>query len=216
MRSMEDQQQDSRRSNDKQYPKKLPKSRRPRVPKNQFRGDDDFNWGKIIKVILTWTAIVLCVLLVMLLVKTQEGTEYPIGYSDYLGLLKEGAIKDADIRKSDKDNYDFHGELKRTTNLTIITGKALPVDKFVVTLPYIDGTVIKEWTDQGIAFKITKEDSTWVNMLLSTLPWAILIGAWLIIMRRMQGIGTKGIFSFGKSRAKAQVEGGPKVTFADV
>src|SRR5438132_10861612 len=111
MSSMEDQNQDSRRSNEKQFPKKLPRSRRPRVPKNQFRGDDDFNWGKILKVVLSWSAIILGVFFVMLLFKTQEGTEYPIGYSDYLTLVKEGAIKEADIRKSDKDNYDFHGTL---------------------------------------------------------------------------------------------------------
>jgi cell division protease FtsH len=207
---------EDKRQNDKQLPRKLPRGRRSRVPKNQFRSDDDFNWGKVLKVVLSWSAIILGVFFVMLLFRAQEGTEYPIGYTDYLSLLKEGAIKEADIRKSDKDNFDFHGTLKRTTNLTTLTGKNVPVDKFVVTLPYLDGTVLKELSDQGIAFKITKEDNTWMNALLSALPWVILLVVWLIIMRRMQGMGTKGIFSFGKSRAKAQVEGGPKVTFQDV
>ncbi len=55
-----------------------------------------------------------------------------------------------------------------------------------------------------------------MNALFSALPWVILLVAWLIIMRRMQGMGTKGIFSFGKSRAKPMSEASAKVTFQDV
>ena len=51
---------------------------------------------------------------------------------------------------------------------------------------------------------------------MSALPWVLLLVVWLIIMRRMQGAGPKGIFSFGKSRAKMLNEGAPKVTFLDV
>ena len=79
----------------------------------------------------------------MLLFRTQEGTEYPIAYTEYTALLKDGAIKEADVRRSENDNFDFHGTLKQTRNVTTITGKSVAVDKFVVTLPYIDGTVIK-------------------------------------------------------------------------
>jgi cell division protease FtsH len=63
-----------------------------------------------------------------------------------------------------------------------------------------------------------KEDSAWYNMLVGFLPWVLLIGIWLIIFRRMQagGGGPKGLFSFGKSRAKLLSEGSTKVTFEDV
>ena len=206
--------QEPKRSNNKQFSKKF--QRRRRSPKNQFRGDDDFNWGKVLKVVLSWSAIILGVFFVMLLFRTQEGTEYPIGYTEYLQFLNDGLIKEADIKKSDLNNYDLHGTLKQTVTITTTTGKSLAIDKFVVTLPYIDGEVIAKWNDKGIAYKITKEDNTWMNALLGALPWIILLVVWLIIMRRMQGMGTKGIFSFGKSRAKAQVEGATKVTFQDV
>lgn len=210
-----DNQQDSKRNSEKQPLKKFQRARR-RPSKNQYRGDDDFNWGKVLKVVLSWSAIILGVFFVMLLFRTQEGTEYPIGYTEYQSLLKGGYIKEADVRKSENDNFDFHGTLKQSRNVMTLTGKSVAVDKFVVTLPYIDATVIKDWNDQSIAFKITKEDNTWMNALLGALPWIILLVVWLIIMRRMQGMGTKGIFSFGKSRAKTMVEGAPKVTFQDV
>ncbi|MBI3189516.1 MAG: ATP-dependent zinc metalloprotease FtsH, partial [Ignavibacteriales bacterium] len=67
-----------------------------------------------------------------------------------------------------------------------------------------------------LKFNIVKEDNTWMSALLGALPWILILAVWLIVMRRMQGVGTKGIFSFGKSRAKMLTEASPKVTFADV
>jgi cell division protease FtsH len=53
--------------------------------------------------------------------------------------------------------------------------------------------------------------------LIGALPWIIIIVFWLVIMRRMQDRPrTKGIFSFGKSRAKMLTENQLRVTFKDV
>ena len=202
--------------NDKQLRRKLPRGRRNRPQKNQFRQDDDFNWGKVLKVVLSWSAIILGVFIVMTLFRSQEGTEYELDFTQYQSLLKDGLINNATIKKSDLNNFDFHGVLKKPVDVSTSSGRTLPVQRFVVTLPYIDGTVVKEWNEKDIRFTITKEDNTWMNALLSVLPWVLLFVVWLIIMRRMQGIGTKGIFSFGKSRAKSINEGSPKVTFQDV
>src|SRR6267143_3408564 len=213
---MEKDPQDLKRMNDSKLRRKLPRPRRNRPTKNQFRGDDDFNWGKVLKVVLSWSAIILGVFIVMTLFKSQEGTEYELDYTQYQSLLKDGLISSATIKKSDLNNYDFHGILKKPVDVTTSSGRTIPAQRFVVTLPYIDGTVVKEWNDKEIRFTMTKEDNTWMNALLSVLPWVLLFVVWLIIMRRMQGIGTKGIFSFGKSRAKSINEGSPKVTFQDV
>jgi cell division protease FtsH len=58
------------------------------------------------------------------------------------------------------------------------------------------------------------------NSWLSTAVWNIfpvilLVGVWFFILRQMQIGGTKAM-SFGKSRARLQQEGGPKITFEDV
>ena len=216
---MEDNKQDLNRMNDrneKRAQRKIPRPRRNRSQKNQFRNDDDFNWGKVLKVVLSWSAIILGVFIVMTLFRAQESTEYELDYTLYQSLLTNGQIGSATIRKSDLNNFDFHGVLKKPEDLAVSTGKNVSVQKFVVTLPYVDGTVIQDWNAKGIRFTITKEDNTWMNALLSALPWVLLLVAWLVIMRRMQGMGTKGIFSFGKSRAKTLNEGASKVTFQDV
>jgi len=54
----------------------------------------------------------------------------------------------------------------------------------------------------------------WTSLLLNILPWALFVGLWLAFFYQMQA-GQRGIFSFGKSRAKLVAEK-PKVTFKDV
>ncbi len=213
---MEDFKQNNKQKNEPRTPKRLTRQRRPRLPKPQFRNDDDFNWGKVLKVVLGWLAIILLVFFVMNLFRDPQSSEYDLEYTQYLELLKDGQIKTATIKKSDLNNYDFHGVLKEPMDVMTSSGKKARAEKFVVTLPYVDGALVQNWNDKGIRFTISKEDNIWTNTLLSALPWLLIFGIWLIIMRRMQGMGTKGIFSFGKSRAKTINEGAPKVTFQDV
>ena len=55
----------------------------------------------------------------------------------------------------------------------------------------------------------------WTSALTFLLPFVLIIGFWIFIMRRMQGGGSK-VMSFGKSRAKRVSVDSPKVTFQDV
>ncbi len=196
--------------------KKPIRQHRNRTPKKPMKGDDDFNWAKVMKVVLSWSAIILGVFIIMTLFRTKEKTEFELTYTEYQKLLNDGMISSANVNKSEINNYDFHGILKSPTDVVTSSGKTVRLENFVITLPYLDSEIIKSWNDKGIRFTITKKDNTWLNALLGALPWVLLLVVWLIIMRRMQGGGTKGIFSFGKSRAKLLNEGSPKVTFQDV
>ncbi len=201
---------------DRQTQNKLPRPRKNRVPKRPMKSDDDFNWSKVLKVVLSWSAIILGVFIIMTLFRTQESSEYELAFTEYQKLLSEGLISAANIKKSDIDNFDLHGVLINPQEVVTASGKTVKLERFVVTLPYLDDNMVKTWNEKGIRFTISKEDNTWMNALFSALPWVLLLVVWLIIMRRMQGVGTKGIFSFGKSRAKVFNEGAPKVTFQDV
>jgi len=181
----------------------------------QRRPDDDFNWNRVLKVVLSWSAIILLVFLVMSLFKGAEGSEVEITYTEYLDYLRADLIAEATVRKSDLMNYDFHGTLKQKHTI-VRNNQNITFQKFVLTLPMLDSAIVKEWADHNIKFTVTREDNTWISALISALPWVLLLVVWLIIMRRMQGAGPKGIFSFGKSRAKMMNEGQPRVTFVDV
>jgi cell division protease FtsH len=195
-------------------PRRNFRSRRKLSP--PLRSDDDFNWGKVIRVVLSWVAIITAVFLVMTLFRSTEGQEYEVTFTQYQTFLKNNEIDEATIRKSDLNNFDFHGTLKRQTQITTSSGKQVTGKRFTLTLPYLDDKVVDDWNARGIKFNIVKEDNTWVGALVQMLPWALLLVIWLIIMRRVQGTGTKGIFSFGKSRAKLWSESASRVTFLDV
>src|SRR5712692_736057 len=125
---MEDNKQELNRMNDrneKRAQRKVPRPRRNRSQKNQFRNDDDFNWGKVLKVVLSWSAIILGVFIVMTLFRAQESTEYELDYTLYQSLLSNGQISSATIRKSDLNNFDFHGVLKKPEELAVTTGKTM-------------------------------------------------------------------------------------------
>ena len=120
---MEDDKQNTKHNDERQLSRKIQRPRKARQQKNQFRSDDDFNWGKILKVVLSWTVIIFLVFLVTMMFRTQETTEYAIDYTEYQSLLKEGAIKEADIKKSDLNNFDFHGVLKKARDAPAANGK---------------------------------------------------------------------------------------------
>jgi cell division protease FtsH len=57
--------------------------------------------------------------------------------------------------------------------------------------------------------------SPWWSILMSLLPFVLLIGFWIFLMNKMQGGGSK-VMSFGKSRAKRMTPDSPKIGFKDV
>jgi cell division protease FtsH len=204
-----------RKVNDQDRKRHSPRPGKGRRPGQQFRQDDDFNWNKVLKVVLSWSAIILMVFLVMTLFKGTEGTEMEVTYLEYHSFLKSNLILRATVKKSELTNFDFHGELKEKQRL-VRGGKEHEFTKFVLTLGVLESETVDEWIDRGIEFTFQKEDNAWLSALVSALPWILLLGVWFIIMRRMQGGGPRGIFSFGKSRAKMLSEGAPKITFVDV
>ncbi|MFQ5797055.1 MAG: ATP-dependent zinc metalloprotease FtsH [Bacteroidota bacterium] len=160
----------------------------------------------------------MAVFLVMMLVNKTEQKEHEISFTQYQELLRSNVIREAIVKKSDLNNYDLHGVLKQPHTVTTRDGKSQRIERFVLTLPYsnIDDEIISDWTQRGIVMDVVKEDNTWFGPLMGMLPWLLILVVWVFFMRRMQGAGTKGIFSFGKSRAKLINQGQPRVTFTDV
>lgn len=98
-----------------------------------------------------------------------------------------------------------------------LAGKYPQISHFKVFLPNEPTTQIAEKWQQHIPnFKFQPNSTQWYQILINFSPWILAIAIWIFIMRRMQSGGTKGIFSFGKSKAKMVTENHPKVTFEDV
>ncbi len=196
------------------------KKKTPKLPKNigPNKPDDNFDWSKIIKLVFGWGAVVVVAVIVMQLFKSNSATYTEVPYIEYEKLLNQDQIKSARIIKSDINDYYFKAELKSEQEINI-GNKQVAVKNISVYLPE---SMIKDqvtaWKQKGIDFTFDKESSEWLNMLIGFLPWVLIIIAWVLILRRMQGQGggSRGIFSFGKSKAKLITQSGTKITFKDV
>ncbi|TRD21752.1 ATP-dependent zinc metalloprotease FtsH [Palleronia caenipelagi] len=76
-------------------------------------------------------------------------------------------------------------------------------------------------TERLIANDVTvnarpQEQSGFSAILMTFLPFLLLIGVWIYFMNRMQGGGRGGAMGFGKSKAKLLTEKHGRVTFDDV
>ena len=185
---------------------------------NNNGGNDDFNWNRVFKIVLGWSAILIGFFLIMIYTKGADGKFSELKYNQYLTFLNEKKIESAVIKKSE-NNYEFLGKLKAPESVKF-GDRTVTIDKFSVLLPYtnIDDQIVNTWTESGIQFNIEKDDGGWMAPLIGALPWILIIVFWIFIMRRMQsgGGGSKNIFSFGKSKAKLMSETTTKVTFQDV
>jgi len=185
---------------------------------NNNGGNDDFNWNRVFKIVLGWSAILIGFFLIMIYTKGADGKFSELKYDQYLTFLNEKKIESAVIKKSE-NNYEFFGKLKAPESVKF-GDRTVTIDKFSVLLPYtnIDDQVVNTWTESGVQFNIEKDDGGWMAPLIGALPWILIIVFWIFIMRRMQsgGGGSKNIFSFGKSKAKLMSETTTKVTFQDV
>ncbi|HET7152795.1 MAG TPA: ATP-dependent zinc metalloprotease FtsH [Candidatus Kapabacteria bacterium] len=193
--------------------------RRPPTRRPAKQRDEDAAISRTFRTFVMWISLVAGVLLIVLLLKQNEATEATVSYTAYLQYLDNGEIESARVTKSDNNSYDFHGTLRSMETLRRSDGSDEKFTHFVTKLEFLDATTEKTWHDKSISFTYDDSGNTWIGTyLIQMLPWIGLIFIAVFIMRRMQqsGGGPKGIFSFGKSRAKVWTEGGPRVTFLDV
>ncbi|QMV17818.1 ATP-dependent zinc metalloprotease FtsH [Granulicella sp. 5B5] len=119
-----------------------------------------------------------------------------------------------DMQKSAESN----GIKSVTINGTEVTGKFTDASKgtFTTTIPQNDPDLYKDLKDHGVDVTIKdQQGSIWVNALFQFLPFVVLFGFILFMMRQMQSGGNKAL-SFGKNRARLLSMQQKKITFKDV
>ena len=193
-------------------------SKPPKFTGGPKKPDDNFDWSKIIRLVFGWGAVIVAAVIIMQVFRTNNTNYIDVPFNQYEKLLNDGSITKATITKSDVNDYYFKAELDTEKNINI-SGKPTQVKNISVYLPE---PIIKEqealWKEKGINYTFDKQSSEWLNILIGVLPWILIIGWGFIIIRRMQGTGggTRGIFSFGKSKAKLITQSAQRITFNDV
>ena len=128
-----------------------------------------------------------------------QGPQAHLAYSDFIGEVKRGNIRNVTIQGSQiTGNYDDGRPFSTYT----------PDDPTLV--PTLTANNVR------ISAGPSEENGTTLSgFLLSMLPMLLIIGVWIFFMRQMQGGGGKAM-GFGKSRAKLLNEKHGHITFDDV
>jgi cell division protease FtsH len=147
-----------------------------------------------------WLIILCLVVLVWVAVKGTHPQGRQPDFSELVQEIKDGKVDKVVINATTGD----------------ITGKYKNGDEFRSTVPpaYNDFTTLL--VDKGVHVKFEKDNGgNWVSILVNAIPFVLLLGFWIFMMRQMQSGGNKAL-SFGKSRARLHSSQQKKVTFKDV
>src|SRR5579883_1854478 len=154
-----------------------------------------------VRILLPWLAVL--VLLIALVASMENSGRQPataeISFSQLLKDVDAGHVRDVliqgpQIRGSFDDGRTFQ--------------TYAPDDPSLIQRLYAKRV--------AIAAKPQSDGAPWfVSLMLSWLPLLVIIGAWMLVAHRMQGIGGNAL-GFGKSRAKLLTETHGRVTFEDV
>jgi len=142
---------------------------------------------------------------------------HTIGYSQFLEQLNAGNIHSVIIKE-----LQLTGSLVKETPIQLPDEKSTaPVKKFHTFLPSFQGEdLIKKLQEKNvlIAVEPSEKGSFLWQILIGVLPWILIIGIWILLMRRAQQIqgGPGGLFTFGASKAKLFDAKKVSVTFKDV
>jgi len=149
-------------------------------------------------------------------IATDTTPRKPISYTKFMQLLDNSKIKSVTLR-----GLTVHGELFSDSGVTGVNGKSVKTPTgFTTNLPSFQGDgLMAKLREKNVTVTVDSETtSIFWQFIFAVLPWVLIIGFWVLIMRRSSGMqgGPGGLFSFGSSKAKRYDTSKPGVTFKDV
>jgi cell division protease FtsH len=153
------------------------------------------------KNILMWVVIALVLIGVFSKFQEPMTSAGDISYSTFLDRVKAKEISRVEVSGQTITGYTGGSQVYKTY------------------APTNDPKMYDELLSNNVEVKVDPPEgrNILVDILINTIPFLIIVGLWIYIMRQMQGGGGKGgPMSFGKSKARMMTEDQVKVTFNDV
>lgn len=154
------------------------------------------------KNLLIWAVIAFVLIAVFSKFSVQPGHQASaISYSEFLQSVRSKNVKEVDIRGQKIIGITTNGE------------------RFTTYSPPDDPQMVSDLLANDVKVNAAppEERSIFWDIVVNSVPFLLIIGLWVYIMRQMQGGGGgRGAMSFGKSRARMMTEDQVKVTFNDV
>ncbi len=188
----------------------------PLPPQRPKKGEDpgkrdDSGWKRNSRSIVFWLVFLLIVFVVVRFISSPTADRAEITYTELLQQIDQGNISEVVFV-----DREVRGKFKAKYMPENAKGRTEGVSGFIARIPFADTDLVSRISDAGVKISAEKSDEGWVGYLITLAPFLLIILLWVFIMRQMQGAGPKGLFTFGKSRAKLMTEDRPKVTFHDV
>ncbi len=177
-------------------------------PKPDKDGKDQGpQWARNSRTMSFWVLFLLVSILLVQLFSPQQPDAATLEYTEFLEQMNQGNVESVSIIEGKR----VEGELR--TPIKADQGEA---SRFTMTLPTRDPEAFVQRLEQNqVSISGKEATQNWWALILGALPWILIIGIWIFMLRQMQGGGSKA-FQFGKSKAKVLSGDTPKVTFADV
>jgi cell division protease FtsH len=182
--------------------------------KKDDRGREPMNLRSTGRSVVFWVIVLFGIFLVGRLFLGMNQESARITYSEFVTQIENDNVAEVTF-----EERAVRGKLKEPKTFASLNNTNT-YSEFESRIPFPDNNyeLVSRLEKNGV--KITAEaPDTWTGVLVSMLPFILLIFLWMLFMRQMQGGGAggaKGLFSFGKSKAKLLTDERPKVNFNDV
>ncbi|MEZ4587562.1 MAG: ATP-dependent zinc metalloprotease FtsH [Gemmatimonadales bacterium] len=131
-----------------------------------------------------------------------------LSYSELGAQLDRGNVERVELFPS---TGALEGVLKRAID---VSGKE--TNRFRTELPFDDpAPLVARLEEHGVAIDVSRQSSTLLTLLMTLLPWVLIIGVWMLMLRQMRKGPTQAL-SFGTMGDKTIRPDRPKTTFDDV
>ena len=162
------------------------------------------------RALLAWFLLMALLITIYQLATQHAAKPEPLPYNpEFLTLLRDGRINKAEIVMEVSGQHFIRGELK---DLDPATGKPAA---FRVEAPVTEN-LVEKLTAAKVPFEFKPQNPLLWQILSSTVPFLLVFGLIYFLFYRNMASGSRGAFSFGKSRARLMTRDTNKITFKDV
>lgn len=189
------------------------KNKKPPDNKKDSKHKEPVSWKGPGKSLIFWLALFLVVFISYTYYTGFNQDSAEITYSEFIAELDNNNILEATF-----EERKVSGVLKDQRQFSSVNSPR-SFSKFSTRIPFQDYNyeLVNKLQANGVKVNAKDQSPNLFSYLAAAAPWIILILIWLFFIRQMQGGGgPKGLFSFGKSKAKLLTDERPKVNFKDV
>src|SRR6187399_1151004 len=174
-----------------------------RLPSRPPRPD----WRNMRNNLALWLLVALVAMALFQLMNSQRASMREFTYTSFKQQLEAGNVASVTVY----DGRQVEGEFRAP-----VPQDGRQAKTFSVLLPIANSeTFLAELEKAGVPISAKEPKVGIANFLIAALPWIVIIGLWLFLLRQLQAGGSRA-FSFGKSKARLLAGDTPKLTFADV